>query len=275
MMNCFRILDYKMMLSGCEDTDLLQFLENFKAEDDERRAVDLHFQIRERSDRAHSYGIEFHDPELLSSVHRTFFSRMYHNGMLCAETQEYERFYLEKEDGFTQESLMELLMPGFYSFASLHETMLLHASAVEYRGQAVVFTAPSGTGKTTQAHLWQKFLHADILNGDKVFVKREKDSMFAWGSPWKGSSPYAVNRCAPLKALIVLRQAEWNRIRRLDILEAMELFVPHVFFPRWDARCEKAVFDLLDHVLENIQVYLLECRPDEEAVLTASKEIFG
>jgi hypothetical protein len=137
---------------------------------------------------------------------------------------------------------------------------------VEYQGQSIVFTAASGVGKTTQAELWAKYKDAVILNGDKVFLKQEEDGIHAWGSPWKGSSPYAENASAPLRAIVVLEQAAENSIRKLEGLEVLERVVPHVFFPNWDERCEQAVLTFLDKVLEETEVYLLKCRPDEEAV---------
>ena len=142
----------------------------------------------------------------------------------------------------------------------------MHASAVSHNGKSIVFTAPSGTGKTTQAELWAKYKGATILNGDKVFLKREEDGIHAWGSPWNGSSQYAENTSAPLRVIVVLEQAEENSIRKLNGFEVLEYVVPHVFFPSWDEHCEQAVLTFLDQVLEETEVYLLRCRPDADAV---------
>lgn len=82
---------------------------------------------------------------------------------------------------------------------SAFETILLHGSFVEYNGNGIVFTGYSGIGKTTQAQLWKKHLGADIINGDKVFIRDFDDGVYAYGLPWKGSSPYCLNKKAPLK----------------------------------------------------------------------------
>lgn len=146
------------------------------------------------------------------------------------------------------------------------ETILLHGSFVEYNGNGIVFTGYSGIGKTTQAQLWKKYLGADIINGDKVFLREVGESVYAYGLPWNGSSPYCLNKRAPLKAVIVLRQAKENKIRKLDEFECMEYFMPHVFLPHWDEKSLYWALDTFDSVLEKIPVWLLECRPDEEAV---------
>ena len=193
---------------------------------------------------------------------------------MVAEDPDWTNFTIYADEN-QQEAIQELILVGFYSYMSLRQTLLMHASAVSWNGQGLVFTAPSGTGKTTQAELWARYKGAKILNGDKVFLKQEEDAIHAWGSPWKGSSPYALNESAPLKAIVVLRQAKENTIRRLDTLEAMELFVPHVFFPKWDEKCEQAVLDFLDVVMSQTPIYLLCCRPDEEAVELTERTIFG
>ena len=162
---------------------------------------------------------------------------------------------------------MELLAAGFYSRLTAFGGLLMHASAVSYEEKAVVFTAASGTGKTTQAKLWQQYLGAEILNGDKVFFRRTDPDIQVWGSPWKGSSPYAVNRFAPAGAIIVLEQGTENEIRRLDDMERLALMFPHVFFPNWDQECLDRVMETLDWLLQRVPVYYLCCRPDEDAVL--------
>ena len=69
-----------------------------------------------------------------------------------------------------------------------------------------------------------------------------------------------------LRAIVVLEQAKENSIQKLNVLESIQYFVPHIFFPCWDEECERAVLTFLDKVLEETAVYLLKCRPDEEAV---------
>ena len=98
-----------------------------------------------------------------------------------------------------------LILGAMAAKGALSGMLLAHASAVEYEGEAVIFTAPSGSGKTTQAELWNRYLKARILNGDKVFISREEDGFYAYGSPWAGSSPYRENHGAPMRAVTFKR----------------------------------------------------------------------
>lgn len=194
--------------------------------------------------------------------------------MLYSYADDYSELHLQLDSSCEKNTISELLIAGFYSYASLQSALLLHASAVFCNGKNVIFTASSGVGKTTQAELWQKYRNATVINGDKVFFTKESDKIVAWGSPWNGSSPYAENIGAEAAAIIILEQAEENSIRRLSGMEVLEKLLPHVFFPNWDARCERAVFDLLNDLLARTDVYLLRCRPDEDAVTLVEKTVF-
>lgn len=177
---------------------------------------------------------------------------------------------------FLPESDRDFALPlaALCSRFSYYNALLVHASLVKYHNKGVIFTGYSGVGKTTQAELWAKFLGAQIVNGDKVFV-RETDGIFnAYGLPWKGSSEYCVNTEAQLSAVVVLRQSDTNRITQLKT-EAAEYFMPHIFFPHWDKACLGNSLDVFDNLLKSTPVWLLECRPDEDAVKLTCNTIFG
>lgn len=176
---------------------------------------------------------------------------------------------------FGTDGVMETFLCAFYSYLAGRNMVLSHASCVSHQGEGIIFTAASGTGKTTQAELWEKHRQAEIINGDKVILECGDQNCYAWGSPWKGSSPYAVNKRVPLKAVIVLSQAEQNRLSRLDTAEAAVQFFPHVFFPSWNGACAEKVMKSLDSLMRQVPVYHLACRPDEEAVELVEGRIWG
>lgn len=173
-----------------------------------------------------------------------------------------------------QSGMYALPLAAICSKFSFFGAMLMHASCVDINGNGVVFTGYSGVGKTTQAQLWEKHLGAEIINGDKVFVRRIQGSFYGCGLPWKGSSDYCLNKKTRLKGIVVLRQAKENKITRLDAAAATEYFVPHIFMPHWDEKCLGNVFDTIEKLLCDVPVVLLECRPDEDAVRLTYDTLF-
>ncbi len=157
---------------------------------------------------------------------------------------------------------------------SCYGAFLMHASCIDIGGEGVIFTGFSGVGKTTQAELWSKHLGAEIINGDKAFVREIDGVFYGCGLPWKGSSEYCLNKKTRLKGIVVLRQAGENTITSLNAAQATEYFMPHIFMPHWDKACLENTFDTLGKILERVPVVLLECRPDEDAVKLTYDTLF-
>lgn len=244
----------------------VELIKEFTSELVQNTNLSLSWNITDTLHSGSCYGIQYITQPNLISTKQMFFSQKDKTHFLYPETEDYSKLCLTYDGTFQEDVALELFAAGFYSYMSKKQTLLVHASAVKFEDQGIVFTAASGVGKTTQAELWAKYKNATILNGDKVFLKQEEDGIHAWGSPWKGSSPYARNESAKLRAIVVLEQAEENSIRKLSVMESMQYFVPHIFFPCWDEECEQAVLTFLDKVLEETEIYLLKCRPDETAV---------
>lgn len=160
----------------------------------------------------------------------------------------------------------ELMTTAVYSKLCEVNTVLMHASLVDLKGEGIIFTGPSGIGKTTQAELWQKHLGATIVNGDKAFVRAFDKDVYAYGAPWSGSSPYCLNKKSLLKGIVVLLQSDKNSIKRLDSVDATACALPHIFMHHWDERCVENVLATFENILKTVPVWLLECKPDEEAV---------
>ena len=87
--------------------------------------------------------------------------------------------------------------------------LMIHGSAIIADGQAYLFTARSGTGKSTHTRLWCELLgsRARILNDDKPFIRPTGNGAIAYGSPWSGNENPGKNTSAPLKAIIKLTAA--------------------------------------------------------------------
>ena len=146
------------------------------------------------------------------------------------------------------------------------KALILHSSLIRWKSGSIVFTAPSGTGKSTQASLWERYEGAEVLNGDRAALRQINGVWTAFGLPYAGTSGIYRNESAPLKASVALRQADENRVRRIIGAEAFRYIYPETMIHRWDADFEKRASDLLLQLMGDIPMFLLECRPDRKAV---------
>ena len=147
-----------------------------------------------------------------------------------------------------------------------NSAFLLHSSFIRYRGQGILFSAPCGVGKSTQASLWEKYRNARILNGDRAGIRFQDGSWTAYGMPFAGSSGIYRNDEAPLGAIVTLAQGPENVIRRLRPMEVVRRLLAECSCLRWDSDFMGRVLDLLLKLAAQIPVYHLECRPDQGAV---------
>ena len=147
-----------------------------------------------------------------------------------------------------------------------HDGFLLHASYIRHDGGAILFTAPSETGKSTQAQLWCDFKDAELINGDRVAVRMLDGRAMACGIPFSGSSRSRKNVKLPLKAIVYLSQAKENSITRLRGARAFSRIWEGCGVPMWDRKAVEQVAATLSAVLTQVPVYHLACTPDQRAV---------
>lgn len=153
--------------------------------------------------------------------------------------------------------------------------LVLHASAVQCEGKGILFSAPSETGKTTQANLWCKEMGATLINNDRPAVKVIGSEVYVYGTPWSGSISECNNSYAPLTAIVMLEQSTENSICKLNINEAILKLMPRCFLPYYDRYLMNIAIDNLENIMKKIPIYLLKCRPDREGVELVYKTIWG
>ena len=152
------------------------------------------------------------------------------------------------------------------------QALCFHSSALSVDGQAILFSADSGTGKSTHARLWKQYKSAGhsivALNDDKPIIRLTDGGSVAWGTPWSGKHNIDTNTSAPVKALVFLARGETNQIEKIPPEKAFALVFPQVLGCK---STQQEVFDLmtlLNTFIINTPVYLLHCTISEEAVDT-------
>lgn len=151
---------------------------------------------------------------------------------------------------------------------------VFHSSYIQVGDKAILFTAPSGTGKSTQAELWRTLRGAEVINGDRSAVCVRDDGVYAGGIPFAGSSQICKNVVLPLKAIVYLAQAPETTIRPLRGAEAFRRVWEGISVNTWDKEDMSKVMDAVQQVTMQVPVYYLACTPDESAV-AALEQLLG
>lgn len=191
-------------------------------------------------------------------------------GSFALADESFHHSYLSTSGG---EELSILLAYLFYTHAIKRGMLKVHCSVVEDRGRGILFLGPSGIGKTTQAERWAQYRKARIINGDVGFVQQTSEGYVAWGTPWHGSSPYCENASVPVKALVVLKQSPENALRLLTGFEKVAEVSSSILHPTWMEDGVEQCDVLLHDMLNDLPVYRLDNRADEEAVHLLAEEI--
>ncbi len=147
----------------------------------------------------------------------------------------------------------------------------LHASAVVLDGEAYLFSAPSGTGKSTHTTLWREYFGPErtfILNDDAPIIKPEGDVLMAWGSPWSGTSPLSRNVGVPLKAIAFLEQSQKDWIMPMDYSDALIHIMGQTSRTQLLDRLDKQIATL-NRLLKTVPIFRMGCTISHNAVETA------
>ena len=174
---------------------------------------------------------------------------------------------------YNEDTLETFAIYLFNTNAVQQQMLQFHCSIIDDKGRGILFLGPSGIGKTTQAERWAEYRGSTIINGDVGFVERTRNGYLAWGTPWHGSSSYCLNTSVPIKALVVLKQASENQLRELSGFEKVSEVSSHIFYPTWLENGMELCTETLNHLLNDLPVYRLDNRADEEAVQLLAKEI--
>lgn len=154
------------------------------------------------------------------------------------------------------------------------DTLLFHGSAIAVDGEAYLFTAKSGTGKSTHTALWRQMFgeRAVMINDDKPLLKLTPEGVLVCGTPWNGKHGLGCNKMVPLRAICVLERAEKNTIAPIDAGTALPMMLQQSFRTGTPGGTV-LLFDILDKLTKRVQLYRLGCNMDPQAAIVAYEGI--
>jgi hypothetical protein len=180
-------------------------------------------------------------------------------------------------DGSTQQEAVDELFYGFraafFYLAALHGKYALHSASNYYQEKAWLYSASSGTGKTTHVKLWEKLYAVPVLNGDLNLLGMEKDEVFVYGIPWCGTSGVYTTKKYPLGGIILLKRGTENRVCKLPQDERQLYTAQRMISPAWT---EKQVDDSLlfaEKLSDRIPIRQLYCTQEPSAAAVMKEYI--
>lgn len=154
--------------------------------------------------------------------------------------------------------------------------MLFHCSAIAVDGEAYLFSAPSGTGKSTHTALWRELLgeKAVMINDDKPIIRFTDGAFYVYGTPWDGKHRLSTNTRAKIKAVCVLKRGTENKIEKISAGEMLISAMSQTVLPETKDLMEKFL-TFLEKLLGSVDLYKLHCNVSLEAAELSYKTMSG
>ena len=165
----------------------------------------------------------------------------------------------------------EYVLYGAYFYKELlkHKGILLHSSCVVKDNYAYLFSAPSGTGKSTNTSLWlQVFKDAKILNDDKPAILIKNDKIYACGTPFSGKTNLNLNEEYEIKGIAFLERSKDNWIKEMDVNKSIYSILNQTIRPDDEANMDLAI-STIEEIVKRIKIYKFGCNISKDAVYTS------
>lgn len=219
------------------------------------------------------------------------YTAKYLSGYLCDST-DYELYIEVTDEMIAHEQALNQQIHGYECSDAMSESVailrvicdyiirrggfFLHCSCLRMDGQGIIFTAPSGTGKSTHAALWRRVFgdRVEMINDDKPLVREQDGEFIIYGTPWNGKHRIGSNISAPIRAIFFLEQAPENSTAPIDSFTALSLLLQQTILPsgRGDMT---ALLEMLGRMIESVPMYKLRCNISDEAALTSYRTVFA
>ena len=175
-------------------------------------------------------------------------------------------------------AMKEYVLSGmmFLEIAQREGYMSVHASAINYKGDAILFSAPSKTGKSTHARMWVEKFKEDVsmINDDKPLIFLDQNKFMVSGSPFSGKQGINQNVVKPLKAIIFLEQANQDEMIKLNTTEALLRLVKNMLRPKDEETWNKLLL-LMNELLAVTPIYLLKATKSMTSVTLVHQMLYG
>ena len=155
-----------------------------------------------------------------------------------------------------------------------YDGLFFHSSALMLDGNAYLFSAPSGTGKSTHTALWRKHFgdRVTMINDDKPIIRKKHGVFYVYGTPWMGKSNIGTNISAPLKAVFLLERDSKNFTEKVSAGKVFPKLLEATLISKKQSRMSR-ILELYDEIFSAVDLYSLHCTISDDAVMAAYNAI--
>ena len=185
----------------------------------------------------------------------------------------------DEQDGINPQAYSDAYLETIALYRKLavpllrYNCVIFHGTVVAVSGYAYMFTAKSGTGKTTHARIWlENIENSFILNGDKPLLRITGNGIMACGTPWNGKENYGTNTVLPLRAICFLSRDTVNHIESITMNEALPGLYQQMHKCGGFAETKKQL-TLLGEIAGRVALYHLGCNMESDAALISYREM--
>ena len=275
----YKIANVILEIKGLDEKDYSSRLELFRTEE---IIPDVIFEVNyvECLDKVNDDLCVYSDLQfavILRNNRKFYYYRINKKTYAIVEEIENNHYEIKLDSNFFRETIHPYFFPSLLLLERLllpKNAFVLHSSYISVNNNGVLFTAPSGGGKSTQAELWKRVRNAKIINGDKSIVGKETGKWYAYGIPFSGSSDYCENEKHPLRAIIILKKAPENRLVRVG-LEGFSQIFSQVTVNPWDPDFCNELMDLVIDACSQIPVFIYFCTKEENSVNVLFAELLN
>lgn len=155
--------------------------------------------------------------------------------------------------------------------------IMIHSSSIVVNNKAILFSAPSGTGKSTHTNLWKQVYgdKVQFINDDKPVIRFVDNKPIVCGTPFSGKTDINNNIEVPMGAYIYLERGETDSIEKMSVKDSLYCLTEQTIRPNVDKSLYLRNLDSIEKIVNTVPCYRLKCTPTVNAVDVVKKEIFG
>ncbi|MCQ2522982.1 MAG: hypothetical protein MJ123_01470 [Lachnospiraceae bacterium] len=179
--------------------------------------------------------------------------------------------YLNVSNNSTAENILFAMRLGYTLYALEESKLLIHSASFLYKGKIWLVSAPSGTGKSTHASLWEKYEGVRLINGDSNLL--DVDSQTVQGVPWCGTSKICENEDYKLGGIFLLERGTKPEVCELSFPDKVLKVTRRILSPTWDKKMMLHVTDLVEKSCRDVVVAKLVCDMNKESYMVLKEYI--